>query len=327
VTTDLEQEFEPATSGIEVLGALAKSELDVAITTAKNYPRSITSFQSEVRKMCCLNEDVAEECLYALPRKDKDGKKVNIEGPSIRMAEIILSAWGNARAVSRVLSTEGDSVIAQGVFVDLQRNVTVSKEVRRRITRSNGSRYSEDMISVTANAASSIAVRNAILAGIPKAFWNAAYEDAKKTAVGTLDTLEQRRNGALDWLKSKGVEAARVFGALDVAGLDDIGLDELGTLRALVANVKSGDMTVDAAFPKLGGEETETPRKGTRGLKAALAGKEAPTEAKLTERETAPGPPSVPLSRRCSKCDQEAVVILEGVNYCADDAPDYTAKQ
>ncbi|MFN8826683.1 MAG: hypothetical protein ACK501_17070, partial [Planctomycetota bacterium] len=46
----------------------------------------------------------------------------------------------------------------------------------RRITGKNGRRYSSDMIGVTGNAACSIALRNAVFRGIPRAFWIDIYD-------------------------------------------------------------------------------------------------------------------------------------------------------
>jgi len=254
------------------LATITKSELQTAIEIAKTYPRSISRFQREVRDLATMNEDVAEECLYALPRTDREGKTVNIEGPSIRMAEIVMSAWGNCRVLTRVLDTEGDVVVAQGIFMDLERVTVVSKEVSRRITNKFGKRYSTDMITVTSNAAASIAARNAILAGIPKAIWNSAYEDAKKVAVGTLETLEHRRSGAMQFLAGKGVSEARVFAALEVTGLDDIGLEKLATLRGLVSSVKTGESSLSQAFPVAGKDapaEEPAQQKSVAGVKAA----------------------------------------------------------
>lgn len=254
------------------LATITKSELQTAIEIAKTYPRSISRFQREVRDLATMNEDVAEECLYALPRTDKEGKTVNIEGPSIRMAEIVMSAWGNCRVLTRVLDTEGDVVVAQGIFMDLERVTVVSKEVSRRITNKFGKRYNADMIAVTSNAAASIAARNAILAGIPKAIWNSAYEDAKKVAVGTLETLEHRRSGAMQFLAGKGVNETRVFAALEVTGLDDIGLEKLATLRGLVSSVKTGESSLSQAFPVAGKDapaEEPAQQKGVAGVKAA----------------------------------------------------------
>lgn len=162
---------------------LNKSEIDMQISTAHKYPRSIKRFRDESLAMVTLNEAVAQECIYSLPR---DGK--NIEGPSARFAEVIASAWGNSRAGARVVSDQGDFVTAQGVFHDLERNVAITYEVQRRIVDKNGRRFKPDMIGVTANAACSIALRNSILKGVPKAFWADMYEAARQTAIGDVQT-------------------------------------------------------------------------------------------------------------------------------------------
>ncbi|KAG1166891.1 hypothetical protein G6F35_017935 [Rhizopus arrhizus] len=106
--------------------------------------------------MVTLSQSIAEQCVYALPR---DGK--TIEGPSARFAEVIASAWGNNRAGARVIDDKGEFIIAQGVFHDLERNVAITYEVQRRIVDRQGRRFKPDMIGVTANAACSIALRNA----------------------------------------------------------------------------------------------------------------------------------------------------------------------
>ena len=133
---------------VAVLSAVSKAELDQQITTARAFPRSLKSFVTECREMACLNEKVASECFYIMPR---DGK--NIEGPSVRLGEIVQSAWGNCQSGARVVEEGQDFITAQGVFYDLQRNVKITMEVRRRITDKKGRRYSQDMVNVTGNAA------------------------------------------------------------------------------------------------------------------------------------------------------------------------------
>ena len=110
------QEIITAEAGTVAL--LNKSEIDMQVATAHKYPRSVKRFRDETLAMVTLNENVAQECIYSLPR---DGK--NIEGPSARFAEVVASAWGNSRAGARVVSDAGDFVTAQGVFHDLERNV------------------------------------------------------------------------------------------------------------------------------------------------------------------------------------------------------------
>lgn len=238
---DNSQELMTADSGTVAL--LNRSEIDMQIATAHKYPRSIVEFRKEVLMMVTLNEKVAQECMYSLPR---DGK--NIEGPSARFAEVVASAWGNSRAGARVVSDAGDFVTAQGVFHDLQRNVAITYEVQRRITNKSGQRFKADMIGVTANAACSIALRNAILKGVPKAFWSDMYDAARETAIGNVQTLSSRRQRALQVLQKMGVQPDTVFAFLQVKGVEDVTLDHLATLFGITTALKEGDTTPEQAF-------------------------------------------------------------------------------
>lgn len=226
-----------------MVAILNKSEIDQQIATAHAYPRSLKRFRDEATQMVTLDESIAQECIYALPR---DGK--TIEGPSARFAEIIASAWGNSRAGARVISDAGEFVTAQGVFHDLERNVAITYEVQRRITGKSGRRYSADMIGVTANAACSIALRNAILKGVPKAFWSSMYDEARKVIMGDIKTLANRRAAALANFVRYGVTAEQVCAQLGVAGQEDITLDHLVILRGLLTALREGDTTPEEAF-------------------------------------------------------------------------------
>lgn len=222
---------------------LNKSEIDMQVATAHKYPRSIKRFRDEALAMVTLNENIAQECIYSLPR---DGK--TIEGPSARFAEVVASAWGNSRAGARVVNDHGDFVTAQGVFHDLERNVAITYEVQRRIVSKNGIRFSTDMIGVTANAACSVALRNAILKGVPKAFWSDLYESARQTAIGNNHTLANRRARALAVLQKHGVTPAQVFAFLNIGGEEDITLEHLGTLFGITTALKEGETTPEQAF-------------------------------------------------------------------------------
>ena len=222
---------------------LNKSEIDMQISTAHKFPRSIKRFRDEALAMVTLNEGIAQECIYSLPR---DGK--TIEGPSARFAEVVASAWGNSRAGARVVSDQGDFVTAQGVFHDLERNVAITYEVQRRIVDKRGNRFKPDMIGVTANAACSIALRNAILKGVPKAFWSDMYEKARATAIGDVQTLANRRSRALAVLQKMGITAAQVFAFLKIQGEEDITLEHLSTLFGITTALKDGDTTPEQAF-------------------------------------------------------------------------------
>ena len=257
-----EEGREVATMSVEsgTVALLNKSEIDQQVATAHRYPRSVKRFRDEALQMVTLNESIAESCIYALPRGGK-----TIEGPSARFAEVVASAWGNCRAGARVVSDAGEFITAQGVFHDLERNVAITYEVQRRITDSKGKRYNADMIGVTGNAASSIALRNAILKGIPKAFWDDMYQAARKTVMGDFKTLANRRADAMKAFVALGITEAQVLAKLEVAGIEDIGLEHLVVLRGLITAIKDGDTTPEQAF-------SDAPSDGDKGAqKPALS--------------------------------------------------------
>lgn len=232
---------------------LNKSEIDMQIATAHKYPRSVKKFRETTLEMVTLNENIAQECIYSLPR---DGK--NIEGPSARFAEVVASAWGNSRAGARVVADSGDFVTAQGVFHDLERNVAITYEVQRRIVDRQGRRFKPDMIGVTANAACSIALRNAILKGVPKAFWADMYDAARQTAIGDVQTLANRRARALSVLQKMGVKPEQVFEFLGIKGEEDMTLEHLGTLFGITTAIKEGDTTPEQAFSKSASQSVDS---------------------------------------------------------------------
>jgi hypothetical protein len=220
-----------------------RSEIEQQIATARRFPRSLKRFRDEAIQMVTLSESIAEQCVYALPR---DGK--TIEGPSARFAEVIASAWGNNRAGARVIDDKGDFIVAQGVFHDLERNVAITYEVQRRIVDRQGRRFKADMIGVTANAACSIALRNAVLKGVPKAFWEDMYVEARKVIMGDVKTLANRRATAIAAFQRFGISSEQVCAKLEVAGVEDIGLEHLVLLRGMLTAIKEGDTTAEEAF-------------------------------------------------------------------------------
>lgn len=231
------------------LEALNRAEIDVLVSTAKKYPRSVTQFRRDALDLATLDAEVAAECSYMLKRREADGGQKEIIGPSVRFAEIIAHAWGNARAGARVVHQGDRFVTAQGFFADLEKNVAVTFEVQRRITNKRGERYGDDMVGVTSLAACSIAMRNAVFHAIPKAVWKPIWERARAAARGDVATLETRRKQAFDVLATMGVNVTRACAALEVASPADIGLDELLQLSSLIQSVKEGEQKLEEAFP------------------------------------------------------------------------------
>jgi hypothetical protein len=257
---------------VTALAVLQRADIDSQVATARQFPRSVAAFAKEARMLVTMDEEVAEACIYSLPRgKDDRGAAKFITGASARFAEIIAYSFGNNSAGGRVVAIDKDTITAQGVYKDLERNVTTTKEVSRRITDKYGKRYNADMIGVTGNAAISIALRNATLAGIPQALWLPLYEAAKQAAVGDITTLTARRTAALAWYAKVGVSPEQIFAKLGIQGADDIGLDQLETLVGIKTALRRGDYTPERAFAP---EEKEAGA-ATASLGAAVAAKRA----------------------------------------------------
>lgn len=247
-------------SGSLAIG-LAKAEIDQQVATAKRYPRSIARAQRAIFELVTIDEESAKECNYALPRGGKP-----ITGPSIRLAEIIASEYGNNRTGARVVHVDRVEkfVEAEGVYIDLETNAATTARVRTRIVDRYGKLYSDDMIIVTGNAVCSKAKRNAILAGVPKAVWRKAYEAALATIKGDIKTLSERRDAMLKAFAAFGVKPEQIFKAIDIGGIDDVGIDEITLLTGMHAALKSGEETVESMFggqTKAEGDKKSTSQK------------------------------------------------------------------
>lgn len=267
-------------SGVQLVGSdslslLTKAEIDIQISTAKAFPRSLTEFQRRAMSMATYNEEIAALCCYAVPR---DGK--TIEGPSVRLAEIVCASYGNIRAGHRTIANDGKAITAQGICHDLETNNSVTVEVKRRITKKDGRTFSEDMQTTTGNAAGAIAYRNAVFKVVPMALIQDVYEKAKEVARGTAETLVKRRDKALEYFKSIGVKDEQICAALNLKSVGDIDLDKLFTLTSMRSAIKNGESTVKSLF------EAVTDEISLEDLKELFNAKKEVMDAKgITEAE------------------------------------------
>lgn len=229
-----------------MLAMLSRTEIDVQIATAKRFPRSLQTFRQEVLTMATLDEETAGSMFYVLKRAGK-----TIEGPSVRLAEIAGSAWGNLRYGARTVDVDEKFVTAQGAAYDLEKNNACTIEVKRRITDRNNRRYSDDMITTTANAAMSIALRNAIFKVVPFSYVRSTYEEAKKVSLGKGLTMEARRQRALDWFAQHGATPEQVLKLLGKRGVEDLAVEDLVTLQGIRTAITDGETTMEQVLSDL----------------------------------------------------------------------------
>lgn len=225
------------------LSLITKAEIDTQISTAKAYPRSLKVFVDRAKSMATISEDIAASCSYALPRGGK-----SLEGPTVRLAEIVCSSYGNIRAGARVIANDGKTITAQGICHDLETNYCATVEVKRKITDRNGKAFNEDMQVVTGNAACAVAYRNAVFKVVPSALVNEIYESSKEVARGSAETLVARRDKTLKYLRDLNVKDAQICEILEIKKVEDIDLDKLQTLRGMCSLIRNGESSVKDLF-------------------------------------------------------------------------------
>lgn len=257
------EEANITTVDVGTVGSINRSEIQAQLDAAHRYPRKQSAFLAEAVTLATISRQVAESCIYALPRGGK-----TIAGPSVRLAEICASAWGNLQIGARVigLDDEGKMIIAQGIAWDMEKNTRISVEARRRVTGKGGKRYDDDMVAVTGAAAMSIALRNAVFRIVPRALVDTVYARVREVAVGNASTLADRRQEVVNRLQKMGVPVERIFARVGAKKIDDVGLDELEVLIGLGTRVKQKESSIDEAFPP-----PDTTADRTASLTQALA--------------------------------------------------------
>lgn len=236
-----------SSSDIDAIEASNRAEYDIQIATAKKYPRNLARIKDNVVAIATMSKETAETCRYALPRGGK-----TLSGASVHLARIMAQQYGNIRVDSRVKQITDKQVISEAVCFDLETNYAVKVEVRRSIVTKTGQRFNDDMITVTGNAASAIAYRNAVLAVIPKGITDTAYNASVRMITGDLTSEEKliaARNKAVNYFKDTyGVTEEQVLKAIGLRSIGQIKAEQIADLRGLEQSLKDGDTTVDDAF-------------------------------------------------------------------------------
>lgn len=240
------QNNQPASMAVRREGpdaGMMGGDIDVQVATAKRYPRSIGQAKQGALGMATIDQKTAAGCIYAIRRANKV-----IEGPGIRLAEIFAINWGNSRFATRTVGEDEGFTYAEARGWDLETNVAISCEVKRRITNKEGRRFSDDMVQVTANAAMSVALRNVIFKIIPRVYVQEVYLETRKAAAGGAKTLKKQRGEIFRFFEEKGVGEKQILDLLNVANLDDVTLDHIATLRGLQTSVKDGLVSAETIF-------------------------------------------------------------------------------
>lgn len=224
-----------------------KAHIDVQISTAKAYPRNIGRATDNAIAIVTMDETIAQSCTYSVPRGGK-----TIKGESVHLARILAQVWGNLRIDSKVIDIDGKHVTSEAMCFDLETNLAVKQQVKRRITDRNGRTFNDDMITVTGAAANAVALRQAVFNVIPKGVVKRVYDAAMQKVTGDIsDTnkLIAKRNQVFDGLKKAySVTDEEILFAVGKSSIDHIDRDDLVSLIGIGTAIKDGDTTVESAF-------------------------------------------------------------------------------
>lgn len=246
-----EQEYEimniaPADSA--VIRAQESAMIDIQIATAKQFPRNVTKATSEAIAIVSRNKETASACHYSVPRGGKQ-----VAGPSVHLAKIIAQKWGNLRIQARVINVDAKHVTSQATCFDLESNIAIQVEVKRSIMTRTG-RMSEDMITVTGNAANAIALRNAVFNVVPRGVVDEVYNAAKAAITGDISDankfLVERDKIFTRCKDAYNLTEAEVLSALGKASINQVTGNDLITLIGIGTAINEGDTTIDEAFRK-----------------------------------------------------------------------------
>lgn len=265
---------------VQSLDRAERANIDIQVSTAKQYPRSISRCTNNVVVLATMDRETAQSCGYALPRGGKP-----ITGPSVHLAKIIAQQYGNLRVDAKVVEITDRQVVSRGTAWDLENNFAVAFEVRRSIISSKGTRYSDDMITVTGSAANSIAFRNAVFGIVPKSITTKAYKAAQHFITGDLsdeEKLIKRRDAAIKYfIDNYAITEEEVIKLCGKHTVNQIQADEIALLLGFTQSLKDGDTTIDELMAPF--------RKGkakTKGASAKSFDEDAVEDAEAVDVET-----------------------------------------
>lgn len=223
------------------------AQIDSQVSTAKRYPRNLRKLTDNAIAIVTLDKETAASCNYAVPRGGK-----SITGPTVHLAKILAQQYGNMRVEAKVVDIGEKHITSQAVAWDLETNLAIKVEVKRSILTKSGSKFTDDMVTVTGNAANSIAMRNAVFAVVPRAVVDKVYKSAIEMVRGDLSDdkklIAKRKQVIETLIQTYNVKEEEVLAAVGRVSLVHITADDLLVLIGIGQAIKDGDTTVDESF-------------------------------------------------------------------------------
>lgn len=231
---------EEHTAATQIATSRAAQEVQAMMIVAKRFPRDENRSISRILR-ACQRIGLAENAIYSYPR---GGTKV--EGPSIRLAEVVAQGWGNLDC--GVIELEQNTITGESSLMayawDLETNTRVSKVwtvKHERSKRSGNVRLTDprDIYEMVANQGAR-RLRACILAIVPSDITDRALTECNKTlAGGTGKPLLDRVTDMVLAFEKLAVTEEMVRARLG-HNLDATSENELVGLRKIFASLRDG---------------------------------------------------------------------------------------
>lgn len=265
---------------------------------AQSCPRNMAQVQQRV-EAACSRLQLASSAIYAYAKGGTD-----ITGASIRLAEALINAYGNAKAGFEVTAqTEKESTVRAYAF-DMETNTLMERTFvvpHKRDTRSGSYLLTDarEIYEAVANQASR-RVRACILAIIPSDLQEFAIQKCSNTLNKNISITPDSLSALVDTFSKFGVSKARIEKFIQ-RKLEAITTSQYIKLQQIYASLRDGMGTADDFFqPEDTPAESEktpvnAPSEG-KSINSPIQTENAPQAKESTaEEETAPYPPEKSL--------------------------------
>jgi hypothetical protein len=312
---------EPAT--VSVAQSREIAEVQAGMVIAQRFPRNEVAAMDRILN-ACTRPTLAESALYEYAR---GGTKIN--GPSIRLAEVIAQNWGHIHMGVRELEQANGESTVEAYAYDVQTGTRDAKvfHVRHwRDTKSGGYKIEDgrDIYELVANVGAR-RKRACILAVIPGDVVEAAVDACEKTLAIKSEVTPERLKEIAAVFAGFGVSVAAIEKKIQ-RRLDAMTPGQMLNLRK-IANSLRDEMSAPADWFELdqaAGAATATaeqPKKGAAGLKDAAAKGAREAIAKQALNESGAGASYADIAAAINKAaDTGAVDDAEAlIDDCIED--------
>mgnify|MGYP001606826533 CR=1 FL=1 len=275
---------------VETLPTEYRQELDIWVETSKRHPRDVEKCLKQMRDLVFMDDETARQCYYVIPPRRKKmpdgtwGLGDPIQGPGIRLAEIVATCWTNLRYGARIIKIDRVNweVTLQAYCYDGQNNVPFTTEYLQPITI-----RTPDGIKLACASGSSIAVRNAVFHVVPRAYANRIYKDAMEHVkqADKKEPIEKRRESVVAYFGKLGITAQQICSVCQVATVAELTEEHLLNLRGIATAVRDGEASLKEVFPPQAPEGEPVPAPDLKAEAKKRSAKAAPDERQMLKAE------------------------------------------